>query len=106
MENVIKAITDFFAKILSEIAEWVLGFIVWIVNGVFAAPLAALLSAQGFSLQIPDEVFNVLNEITYCVGYILPLWAMTPIITLTINFYVVKIVISVFSSATKIIKIG
>lgn len=109
MENILKCVNDFFSNILSEVFSWILNAVVWIlttVMSVFGGSLSAWLVGQGFSLEIPDEVFNVLNELTYAVGYILPLYAMLPIVWFMLTFYTAKIAISVFKYVTSFLSFG
>lgn len=106
MENVLKYINDFFAEIISELVSWQLTVLSWLTNNLFGAPLGAWLASQGFSIEFPDEVFNVLNEITYGVGYILPLYSLLPIVWIMLTFYVAKILLSVFGGVTKFLSFG
>lgn len=65
-------------------------------TGVFGTALSSWLLEQGFELKIPENVFDVLDEITYGIGYIFPLYGLLPIVTFWLIFYGVKITITVF----------
>lgn len=99
--------TDFInwcSVFFSDIVAGILGFFTSMLQNLFGAvgtAVSAWMIDQGFSLSIPSEVFNVLDEITLGIGYIFPLYALMPIVTFMLAFYVAKIVFAVFSSASK-----
>lgn len=100
-------IFNWFSEFFSDLASGVLGILTALLQqlfGVFGNLLASWMVEQGFSLSIPAEVFNVLDEITLGIGYILPLYAFLPIIVFMLTFYVAKLVITVFTSVTKFFK--
>ena len=105
MDAIFNWISEFFSNLFSAILGVCLDLLSLFL-GIFTEPIKLWMIEQGFTLEIPSEVFNVLDEITYGIGYILPLFALIPIVTFMLTFYGAKIVFSVFSAMTKFIKIG
>ena len=91
----LSAIGNFFINIFDSLIDWGIGLINGFLSGL-GDYLSAWLVKQGITLSIPDNVFDVLNEITLCIGYILPLKALMPIVTLWLGYYVAKIVFAVY----------
>ncbi len=58
--------------------------------------IADWLVSQGLTLEIPVDVFNVLDEITHGIGYILPLKALTPIFLFWLSMHVANILFAIF----------
>ncbi len=78
------AIIDWFVELLNKFDSGLADFI------------AEWLTSQGLTLEIPADVFNVLDEITHGIGYILPLKALTPIFLFWVSFYVSSIIFAIF----------
>ncbi len=104
--------TDFInwcSEFFSDLFSGVLGFLTGLLQQLFGAVgsvVSVWLAEQGFSLSIPSEVFNVLDEITLGIGYIFPLYALMPIVAFMLTFYIAKIVFAVFSQASKFLTFG
>lgn len=109
LDDVVGGILDFMADLASSILSFFIDFIVGLITnitGIFGSYLSTWMVEQGFTLEIPDEVFNVLDEITIGIGYIFPLYAFIPIVTFMLGFYLAKLAISLFTGLTKSIKLG
>ena len=102
-------IFSWLSEALSDLTAGIIGFFTALLQqlfGLFGSMIASWMVEQGFSLSIPSEVFNVLDEITLSIGYILPLYALVPLITFMLTFYIAKFVLSIFMNVTKFFKIG
>ncbi len=92
----------------SNIFEAVFGVISDIITYIVSLPMVLLSDwfvGQGFSIEMPDMVFEVFDEITYAIGYIFPLNALMPLVQFWLSFYIVKIIISIYNMITKSISI-
>jgi hypothetical protein len=50
----------------------------------------------GFSISIPSGVFNVFNDITHFIGYIIPVRALLPIPIFMLSFYIIKLIFAIY----------
>ena len=91
-----QVVYDFFVNSINAIIDWVLGLVNFLLDGL-ASLLAPWLAEQGMTIAFPTQVFEIINEITLGIGYILPVSALLPIVTFWLGFYVAKIVFAVFS---------
>lgn len=94
--DILKAIGDFFSKIFNGLIDWVLE----LINGIFGGLgelIGTWLISQGIVIEIPAMAFDILDEITVGIGYILPINALMPIVYLWLSFYVAKIIFAVYS---------
>lgn len=96
-------------NILMEIISKVGGFLTFIGTGIvnwfqdtfnslfggLSDIISAIFIANSLEVEIPDDVYNILDELTYGIGYILPIKELLPIPIFMISFYSVKLVISV-----------
>lgn len=105
MEGFFNWIAEFFSGLFATVIDFFFSLFSQFM-GIVAPYLSAWLIDQGFELEIPTEVFNVLDEITYGIGYIFPLYALLPIVTFWVIFYVAKITISAFNFVTKTISVS
>ncbi len=96
MTKIVAPIADFFANIFNSLIDWVLELLNNLFSG-FGDVLSAWLISQGITLELPENVYDVLNELTLGVGYILPITSLMPIVYLWLGFYVVKIIFAVYS---------
>lgn len=88
-------ISSFFTGLFSSLIDWVLQFFNSIGIG-FTSMIANWLASAGLTIEIPSNLFAVLSDITYGVGYILPIPALMPIVNVMLAFYVLKIVFAVY----------
>ncbi len=103
--NLFNGLSDFFSKFFVKIIENLISLSSKLF-GIFSTYFSAWMVEQGFTLEVPDNVFNVLDEITYTIGYIFPLYALLPIVYFMLVFYGVKIVLAAFSFIGKLITGG
>lgn len=89
-------IADFFANLFNGLIDWFIGLLNNFFGGV-GDYIATWLINQGITIELPANVFDVLNEITLSVGYILPITSLMPIVIFWLGFYVVKIIFAVYS---------
>lgn len=89
-------IYDFFINLINAVIDWALGLINFILEGA-AGLFAPWLAEQGMTIAFPTQVFEIINEITLGIGYILPISALLPIAVFWLGYYGAKIVIAVFS---------
>ena len=82
-------------NIFSTIIDWVCGGINAVFGGI-AEFIFNFISGYGLKIEIPANVYDVLNEITIGVGYIIPVRALLPIPAFMITFYVLKFVFSLY----------
>lgn len=94
--KIFAAIGDFFANLFNGLIDWVLELLNSIFGGL-GDVIASWLIEQGFSIEIPSHVFDILNEITLGIGYILPMSSLMPIVYFWLGFYVCKIIFAVYS---------
>jgi len=57
-------------------------------------------SIQSLDFTIPAEIFSVLDILTHCVGYIMPLRLHTPIITLVLGYWFILILIKSYQATS------
>lgn len=93
-------IFDFFGGIVDNLIDWVLKLVNSLLGGL-ADLIGNWLSSQGLTIQFPAAIFNVLNEITLGIGYILPVKQLMPIVNFMIAFYVAKIIFAVYQLIAK-----
>lgn len=86
---------DFFTGVVNAIIDFVLEFFNNIGLGI-GGFIGEWLNGYGMVIQIPSNIFDVLNDVTRGIGYILPLAALTPIVNFMITFYVIKIIFSLY----------
>ena len=94
--DILKAIGNFFNNIFNGLIDWVLE----LLNGIFGGLgelIGAWLISRGITIEIPAMAFDILDEITVGIGYILPINALMPIVYLWLSFYVAKIIFAVYS---------
>ena len=89
-------IFDFFSNIFNGLIDWVLSLVNLFLEGL-ANLITPWLVEQGMTISFPAEVFEIINEITLGIGYIVPVTALLPIVTFWLGFYVAKIIFAVFS---------
>lgn len=83
IQNLLGGIVDFFASIFN-----------FLFGGIATVILEYI--AGSMNITIPENVFDVLNEITIGVGYILPVRELLPIPLFMLSFYSVKLVFSIY----------
>lgn len=92
----LSGIGDFFSNFFNSLIDWVLE----LLNGFFGGLgtlIGTWLEAQGLTIEIPDSVFGILDELTSGIGYILPISQLMPIVYFWLAFYGAKIVFAVYS---------
>jgi len=78
------------------------GIIDWVIEllNSFGTGLGSFINSWfdslGLSLEIPSGVFKVLNEITYGIGYILPLSSLTPLFLFWLSFHFAHLIFALF----------
>lgn len=93
--DILGAIGDFFGGLFNSLIDWGLGLINGLLEGL-GSLLTWWFDSLGLSISVPLGVFNVLNDITYSIGYIFPIKELLPIPLFMLSFYVAKIVFAVF----------
>lgn len=99
-KNGLNQIFDFFGGVLDNLIDWVLKLVNSLLGGI-GELIANWLASQGLTIQFPVAVFNVLNEITLGIGYILPIKQLMPIVNFMVAFYVAKIIFAVYQLIAK-----
>lgn len=101
------AIGNWIGNIIASYSSWWISGIQWFVDWIaerfnnvlwaFVTPISNWLDSLGdVTIGFPSVVFDVLNEITYGVGYILPLGYLLPIPIFMISFYGLKLMFIIF----------
>ena len=98
--NFFNGLSDFFSNLFASVFNFIFDFFLNL-TGTLNPFITAWLVDQGFELEIPTEIFNVLNEITYGIGYIFPLYALLPIVTIWMTFHIARLTFSIFGGITK-----
>lgn len=93
-------ILDFFGGVIDKLIDWILSLCNALLGGI-SELLANWLATQGLTIQFPAAIFNVLNEITLGIGYILPIKQLMPIVNFMLAFYVAKIIFAVYHLIAK-----
>lgn len=109
MKNFFDIFFNEFSKISSEIFSNIIEFLANLVTTLMGLPGAYIskwMIAQGFSVEVPENVFLILDQLTYGVGYIVPLYGLLPIVGFWITFYSAKIMFSLFSTITRALSLG
>lgn len=91
-----KGIADFFGNLFNNLIDWILE----LLNGIFGGLgelIGSWLLSQGLTIEIPATVFDILDELTIGIGYILPINSLLPIVFFWLAFYVAKIIFAVYS---------
>lgn len=86
-------------KLSGDLFGGVIDWVVDLLNGCLLGVgelLGNWLYSVGLTLEIPVNVFDVLKEITYGIGYILPIGKLMPIVNFFLAFYFAKIVFAVY----------
>lgn len=91
----LNSLWDGIQNIFSTVIDWFVGGVNALFGGI-AQIIFGFLSACGLNVSIPANVYDVLNEITIGVGYIIPVRALLPIPIFMITFYVIKLVFSIY----------
>lgn len=68
-------------------------------NGVFggiADIILTFLASCGLTIEFPADLYNILDQLTLGVGYIIPVRALLPIPLFMITFYTIKLVFSIY----------
>ena len=94
--KVLEWLKDFFFGLFDGVINLALELLNGIFGG-FGVLLATWLEGQGIVLEYPSNVFDVLNEITLGIGYLLPINALKPIVFWMLAFYIAKIIFAVYS---------
>ena len=77
------------------IIDWVVELLNKFESGL-ATFITDWLVSQGLTLELPVDVFNVLDEISYGIGYILPLKDLTPLFLFWLSFHFVNLIFAIF----------
>lgn len=90
------------SQILTNISSFFTGIVEFFADSInttiqgCVASLLSVIDGMGtFSLEIPNYIFSVLNDLTYGVGYIVPLSVLLPIPLFFIAFYGLRILLSI-----------
>lgn len=93
--NIFTKVFELFRNIFNAAIDWVLE-----LCNSFALGLGTFISqwllSMGLTVEIPANLFDVLNDFTRGVGYIIPFSALMPIVNFMLSFYVVKIIFAVY----------
>ena len=94
--DILKAIGNFFSNLFNGIIDWVLELLNGLLGGL-GELIGSWLVSQGITIEIPATAFDILDEITIGIGYILPISSLMPIVFLWLSFYIGKIIFAVYS---------
>lgn len=93
---------DGWGQILTSISSFFTGiaqFFADSINNTIQGSLISLINLVNgmdeFYIEIPNYIFSVLNDLTYGVGYIVPVAALLPIPFFFIAFYGFRILLSI-----------
>lgn len=93
-------IFDYSGNLSNLILDWVVKFFNAIFGGL-GDLLADWISSLGLTIEMPATVFNVLDEITVGIGYIIPVSALLPIVNFMLAFYFAKIIFAIYHLIAK-----
>lgn len=85
MAGFISAIVNFFAGIFN-----------FLLGGV-ADLILTFLATCGLTIELPANIYDILNEITIGIGYVLPIRYLLPIPLFMITFYTIKLMFSIYN---------
>ncbi|MCM1334595.1 MAG: hypothetical protein NC084_00055 [Bacteroides sp.] len=86
---------DFFVDLFSGLVDWVLSLVNSVFSTVFGV-FSIFIKSFGLNPSIPGTVFQVLDELTIGIGYILPISDLLPIAFFWVAFYIARIVFSIY----------
>lgn len=86
---------NFFKSIYDGSIDWIINIFNGFLSGI-GDIFGSWLIEQGITIEFPPSVFNLLNEITIGIGYILPIVQLMPIVYCLLSFYVAKIIFAIY----------
>lgn len=89
------SIGNFFVSLFDGVIDWGLNLINGLLDGL-GSLISWWFDSLGLSVSVPSGVFNVLDDITYSIGYIFPIKELLPIPLFFLSFYIAKVVFAVF----------
>ena len=95
MSGIINAIVSFFSDIFNDVINWGVDLLNNLFSGI-GDIIAAWLEHIGLTIEIPANVFDIFNELTIGVGYIVPVAALLPIPLFMLAFYVAKLIFAIY----------
>ena len=81
---------------LGGIGNFFIGIINYLVGGV-ADLILTFLATCGLTIELPTNIYNLLDELTIGIGYIFPMRQLLPIPMFMITFYTIKLVFSIYN---------
>ncbi|MBQ9385210.1 MAG: hypothetical protein IJT87_13345 [Ruminiclostridium sp.] len=95
---------EWIASIFNPLIDWCVNLINSFLGGL-GAVINDWLNSIGLEITLPPNVYDVLNEISIGVGYLIPVKALIPIPLFFVSFYIAKLVFAIYQLiASTIIK--
>lgn len=83
------------ADLFNGFIDWIIG----IINAMFGGAGSLLtwwLGDLGLNISLPDNIYSVLHDVTYCIGYIFPVRELVPIPAFMLSFYIARAIFALF----------
>ena len=95
MGGIVNAIVSFFSDIFNGIINFFVDLLNNLLGGI-GDVITAFFEHIGLTLEIPAGVFDIFNELTIGVGYIVPVSALLPIPLFMLAFYIAKLIFAIY----------